>query len=794
MTSNNNNMKVIHTWYYQNGKRVDDEDDFGYFYFNKDGTIQAEGTDPRGPWKMTGRCEGEFILITVNNLNRNSFVYYAGKMDGNVMNQYYNFNDNTFQSQIQKVQQNEFNAGLEFNKDDYVRFRSHENAAVFNKTFYKTQVVDVSVSRENVLTSFTTTSQTITTTNNTSSQAPKREENLFKFKKYISMAIANSMKNHSNSSYINLKDLTAERDPDFKEIKEYILLKPIFEHKTFDTICAARLSEVEREAENQNITIKKKLYSAVILDNKDKIVNILNDEYEKVDLMNADQLMNRLNQYLIMLADEIMELSESFEKNVINRISQNRANQEDLEELQIFIRSILNEKNEPKLKDIGNNEELKKKYIRLAVFLLQFTPKKGKAENYTGISAYLKQHLQRIIELRNKIVVCLTQWIQYLVRDIFSYICGLENVKVDWYFLNSLSMEYGISEKTITEMKLQYETQLRSKEERILILEKENLQLREALSCTESGAESMNQELISKYETQLNTLTERLTISERNVVRLTENIRVFEQNISQYESDKRRYLLEISNLRAGNGLEQSVMTNITNNTTITVTKEVSSRYEKQILDLTRRYEDQLNELRRENILLNSKSSDLTIQRETLIIETQRKHDVMIASLRVDYEKQISDLTRRYDDQLNDLRRQITVFNSQKIEVNNVRETVIIETQRKHDVMIASLRGDYEKKISELNYANQELVRKYKLMEATYMNRITDLLKKSEEDIVEAGCEEPERYYVWTGSQLDTEKEEKIKYIERDLPVPTRPRVMEVERLVTNVVEVKVKSK
>ena len=140
-----------------------------------------------------------------------------------------------------------------------------------------------------------------------------------------------------------------------------------YNFEKYQTICAARLSDLEKDAEEHDVTIKRKLYSAVILDNKTKIVNILRNEYDVDSVLTAERLMFNLRQYLMQLSDEIILVTESFEENVVDKINRNRANPQELLDLQVFIKSILNEKNEPNLRDIGKNQELKKKYITLAV-------------------------------------------------------------------------------------------------------------------------------------------------------------------------------------------------------------------------------------------------------------------------------------------------------------------------------------------------------------------------------------------------------------------------------------------
>ena len=92
----------------------------------------------------------------------------------------------------------------------------------------------------------------------------------------------------------------------------------------------------------------------------------------------------------------------------------------------------------------------------------------------------------------------------------------------------------------------------------------------------------------------------------------------------------------------------------------------------------------------------------------------------------------------------------------------------------------------------MTIANEDLIKKYKQMEATYNKRITDLLREQQDNEVVESCAPSETMYIWKDSNLETEKEEKIKYVDKEKPVPVKPKIVEVERLVTNVVEVKVR--
>ena len=70
------------------------------------------------------------------------------------------------------------------------------------------------------------------------------------------------------------------------------------------------------------------------------------------------------------------------------------------------------------------------------------------------------------------------------------------------------------------------------------------------------------------------------------------------------------------------------------------------------------------------------------------------------------------------------------------------------------------------------------------MESTYTQRITSLVEENAKNF--------ETKYIWMNSNVETEKEETIKYVDKEIAVPSKPEIIHVERLVTNVVEVKVK--
>ena len=180
------------------------------------------------------------------------------------------------------------------------------------------QQVNVSVSKDNATTKTTTTTTTTSSNGTSSAETTIQRGETVSFR---SKAMGLVMKNWKDTS-LNLNDCSAQLDEEFKELKEYIILRPVGNYALYDTICAARLSDVERDAEISDITVKKRLYSAVILDNKKTILSILKNEFDSDSMLKADHLMLKLKEYLVLLADEILEISESFEENIINKESE----------------------------------------------------------------------------------------------------------------------------------------------------------------------------------------------------------------------------------------------------------------------------------------------------------------------------------------------------------------------------------------------------------------------------------------------------------------------------------------
>jgi len=141
MYTNKHTLKITRSWYVQGGEVPTD---IPCLHFHSDGSISLEGNDPVGQFVFSGKSQGEFLLLTKQYFGKHS-LYYAGKMEGNTLNLFYDFNDSSFQTQMQNVENYNFNAGIIFDQNDFANFRKQGKDAIeFAQSLYRTQGVQQS--------------------------------------------------------------------------------------------------------------------------------------------------------------------------------------------------------------------------------------------------------------------------------------------------------------------------------------------------------------------------------------------------------------------------------------------------------------------------------------------------------------------------------------------------------------------------------------------------------------------------------------------------------------------------
>lgn len=335
------------------------------------------------------------------------------------------------------------------------------------------------------------------------------------------------------------------------EIMDYILLEDVDETwEKNDTICKVCYSELERKLGRSP---KRVLYDTVIFDHKEKILQIKNNQLNLNSGSYGIETVSFMRDNIISLADELIYLSESFASEISNRISGNSAAYDQILKLKEFITSMpLNEKNEPILKGIGRDEAKKKKYIKLALFLIRFAGITDSTDvssgSYSGLTASLKSHLISIIQLRKLIVIRITEWLRFLCGSFYEYIFSLEGLKIDYSFLNGLQIEF-FSEEEINKLRISYENEIRIRDERIRILEIENSKLLKIHSELNINITNLN--------IHIENLKKEISLIRGDYENRISNLNI---QINNYKHDIDNYLSQINNYRIEiNNLEQRVV-------------------------------------------------------------------------------------------------------------------------------------------------------------------------------------------------------------------------------------------
>jgi hypothetical protein len=254
-----------------------------------------------------------------------------------------------------------------------------------------------------------------------------------------------------NSNSSNLKEIgIIEGDFDFDkfeqircekhaELKANFMISETEEFKKHEIICSTCLAELNSK---YNDSIKSKLYSAIIVNEKEKIVKIKEDKINFDLFYLGKSLHVHTYNKILSSGDKLNTFFKSFDENVIDKFSYCKTTPEDVAKIKNFIVSILDSKNEPILKNIGFNEDLKIRYIKLAYFLLQFKGLKENQISYNGLTENLKKHILDIVEKRNEINRNIKKWLKLVLKELYSHTHELEEIPYDQEFFRSIPLGY----------------------------------------------------------------------------------------------------------------------------------------------------------------------------------------------------------------------------------------------------------------------------------------------------------------------------------------------------------------
>ena len=460
------------------------------------------------------------------------------------------------------------------------------------------------------------------------------------------------------------------------EIKDYILFSKCEGYKIFDTICKNCLSQINYRNPNPAQTA---LFDAVIIDNKEKILNIRQNKLQ-LGGGNSSETLKVLKETILPLADELIYLSEIFDQQVCGKISGNFTKAEEIAKIKHFINSIeLTPNGDPNVFGIGKNETLKHKYIKLALFLVNYDGLNNDNVNHNGLNETLKSHMLKIVQLRKTIIARITAWLKYLAGNFFEYASELEGVSIDEAFRRNLQIDY-VSDEDIFKLRFFFEGELKKREDRIRILEDENSRYKREIDSlrgnfvhlTEQEALIVDlkiklQKIDAEWNYQKQTITTIATENGRLNSLNTEylsQIDVFRREISQLKYDfEAKFRSTLENMK--NEYEMKINEYIINlNQWKGKYSEFESKYTIETRSYTSEKEQLVAQVKHWNLRYDNDVKALTNQIDSISVEfnnlkvTLNNHIVQINTLTVDkesFEKNIEGWRMHIKSQDNELR-------------------------------------------------------------------------------------------------------------------------------------------
>ncbi len=474
------------------------------------------------------------------------------------------------------------------------------------------------------------------------------------------------------------------------EIKDYFLMSKVEGFKLLDTICKNCLSQINHRNPNP---ARADLFDTIIFDNKDKIIQI---KENKLNLSgsSSSETLGILKDTVLPLADELINLSELFYNQICGKISGNTARAEEVAKLKNFINSIeLDINGDPILNGIGRNENLKHKYIKLALFLTNFTGLSNDGVDHRGITESLKIHLSKMIALRKIIVTRITSWLKYLSGGFYDNLFNLEGLPVDENFRKNLKIDY-VSEDEIFKIKAFYEGELFKRDERISFLEDENLRFKKEI---ESLRESFKH--FSESDRIITELKAKLHKAEGEIAYLNQNMTMLSNDNQRLNKLNIEYLNQIDVFRKEIAQLKFEFEGKLRNTIETMKIDFDKRFTDNLL--------QFNQLKGKYSELENKynldTHNISKEKEQLVLQIKAMENDMKGS---------NSLLHSLSKERDDLRTQLYTLHGD------------MEKQTKEFNIINNLKISYESRIAELQKKIEELSGFYTKLQTEYNSKIT----------------------------------------------------------------------
>ena len=263
--------------------------------------------------------------------------------------------------------------------------------------------------------------------------------------KFLLEFMRNKAKGGKDFSFDQIEHIRCEKH---FELKDNFMLCKTKEIDLHDIICSTCLSDLNRQYDD---SLRSKLYSGIIFNQKEKILQIKHDQINFELFTTTKSMQVHTHNDIMCIADELLNFNDSFENEVIDKMTTCKTSNEEIEKIKDFIMKILNKDNEPILKNIGQNEDLKIRYIHLAYFLLKFKVLKKEEMDYNDLTKNLKKHILDIVQIRKKMNKNVEKWLKLVLGEFYSYSQELENLPYDQEFYRSIPRVY-IDKKTLNEI------------------------------------------------------------------------------------------------------------------------------------------------------------------------------------------------------------------------------------------------------------------------------------------------------------------------------------------------------
>lgn len=336
-----------------------------------------------------------------------------------------------------------------------------------------------------------------------------------------------------------------------KELKEYILLENIDNNfQMYDLICKHCLMQLNQQRRGMG-EIKTRLYDQFLIESQSTIKKFYSGELHINDKIDIEATSTLMRDNILILADELVYLAEVFHTEISSKLLLYSIKPEEYERVKQFIAESNLLGNTLRLDGVGNNLALKRKYIKLANLLAQFTS--FSFFNNQNVSAKMKFYVETMIKLRSLIVLRINEWLRYLTGNFYEQLNYIEGSQIDKTYISNLEIEY-VSTTNITS----YETNVIVNQQISQIQTEWELKFKTILEQVKMEYEKKFAEYllqIDLYKTEITQITNRYSIEINNYVNQINQNKTY---ILQLENQKNTHIHSQDNKQITNTFDKVI--------------------------------------------------------------------------------------------------------------------------------------------------------------------------------------------------------------------------------------------